>query len=126
MLYVGPVPLLVMPLPGTIARRTCPFVTFLTKLGGAGGIMDIVILTAALSSVKSGPYSTGRIRRSLSINGPAPWFTGKTGCNGMPYAGSWSLRQSALLALYLTCSYPAGRSTSRGTFGAGCGRVCGS
>jgi L-asparagine permease len=88
--YVGSILLLVMLLPWTAYSATeSPFVTFLTKLGvpGAGGIMDLVVLTAALSSVNSGLYSTGRILRSLSVNGSAPKFTGVIGRNGVPYGG---------------------------------------
>ncbi|HWC82343.1 MAG TPA: amino acid permease [Pseudonocardiaceae bacterium] len=88
--YVGSVLLLVMLLPwGTYSGDESPFVTFLTKLGvpGAGGIMDLVVLTAALSSVNSGLYSTGRILRSLSVNGSAPKFTGVMSRNGVPYGG---------------------------------------
>jgi L-asparagine permease len=88
--YVGSVLLLVMLLPWTAYSGTeSPFVTFLSRLGvpGAGGIMDLVVLTAALSSVNSGLYSTGRILRSLSVNGSAPRFTGVIGRNGVPYGG---------------------------------------
>jgi L-asparagine permease len=88
--YVGSILLLVMLLPWTAYSGTeSPFVTFLTKLGvpGAGAIMDLVVLTAALSSVNSGLYSTGRILRSLSVNGSAPKFTGVIGRNGVPYGG---------------------------------------
>ena len=88
--YVGSVLLLVMVLPWNDYSGTeSPFVTFLAKLGvpGAGGIMDLVVLTAALSSVNSGLYSTGRILRSLAMNGSAPRFTGVIGRNGVPYGG---------------------------------------
>jgi L-asparagine permease len=88
--YVGSVLLLVMLLPWTsYSGGESPFVTFLSRLGvpGAGGIMDLVVLTAALSSVNSGLYSTGRILRSLSANGSAPKFTGVIGRNGVPYGG---------------------------------------
>lgn len=88
--YVGSVLLLVMLLPWTSYKSgESPFVTFLSKLGvpGIGGIMDIVVLTAALSSVNSGLYSTGRILRSLSMAGSAPKFTAKIGKNGVPYGG---------------------------------------
>ncbi|HEY3751993.1 MAG TPA: amino acid permease [Pseudonocardiaceae bacterium] len=88
--YVGSVLLLVMLLPwNSYSGGESPFVTFLSKLGvpGAGGIMDLVVLTAALSSVNSGLYSTGRILRSLSVNGSAPKFTGIIGRNGVPYGG---------------------------------------
>lgn len=88
--YVGSVLLLVMLLPWNAYNGgESPFVTFLSKLGvpAAGGIMDLVVLTAALSSVNSGLYSTGRILRSLSVNGSAPRFTGVIGRNGVPYGG---------------------------------------
>jgi L-asparagine permease len=88
--YVGSILLLVMLLPWSAYSATeSPFVTFLSRLGvpGAGGIMNIVVLTAALSSVNSGLYSTGRILRSLSVNGSAPKFTGIIGRNGVPYGG---------------------------------------
>jgi L-asparagine permease len=88
--YVGSVLLLVMLMPwGDYSGAESPFVTFLSRLGvpGAGGIMDIVVLTAALSSVNSGLYSTGRILRSLAVNGSAPRFTGVIGRNGVPYGG---------------------------------------
>jgi L-asparagine permease len=88
--YVGSVLLLVMLLPWNDYSGTeSPFVTFLAKLGvpGAGGIMDLVVLTAALSSVNSGLYSTGRILRSLAMNGSAPKFTSVIGRNGVPYGG---------------------------------------
>jgi L-asparagine permease len=88
--YVGSVLLLVMVLPWTAySGEESPFVTFLSRLGvpGAGAIMDLVVLTAALSSVNSGLYSIGRILRSLSVNGSAPKFVGKIGSNGVPYGG---------------------------------------
>ncbi len=45
-----------------------PFVTVFSRLGipGIGDAMNAVVLTAALSSVDSGLYSTGRILRSLA------------------------------------------------------------
>ncbi|HWE88694.1 MAG TPA: amino acid permease [Pseudonocardiaceae bacterium] len=88
--YIGSVLLLVMLLPWSdYSAQQSPFVTFLDKLGvpGAGGVMDLVVLTAALSSINSGLYSTGRILRSLSVNGSAPRFAGVIGRNGVPYGG---------------------------------------
>ena len=88
--YVGSVLLLVMLMPSSSYNKdVSPFVTFLSSLGvpGAGGIMDIVVLTAALSSVNSGLYSTGRILRSLSSAGSAPKFLGVMSRGGVPYGG---------------------------------------
>ena len=88
--YVGSVLLLVMLMPSSsYDKDVSPFVTFLSSLGvpGAAGIMDIVVLTAALSSVNSGLYSTGRILRSLSSAGSAPKFLGVMSRGGVPYGG---------------------------------------
>ncbi|MBB2934837.1 L-asparagine permease [Amycolatopsis bartoniae] len=88
--YVGSVLLLVMLVPWTDYKAgESPFVTFLSKLGvpGAGGVMDIIVLTAALSSVNSGLYGTGRILRSLAIAGSAPKFTARMSKSGVPYGG---------------------------------------
>ena len=45
-----------------------PFVTFFGSIGidGVDAIMNLVVLTAALSSLNAGLYSTGRILRSMS------------------------------------------------------------
>jgi L-asparagine permease len=73
--YVGSVLLLVLLLPWTAYRAgTSPFVTFFEALGvpGAAGVMNLVVLTAALSSLNSGLYSTGRVLRALALGGSAP------------------------------------------------------
>lgn len=78
--YVGSLVLLALLLPYTAYQAgTSPFVTFFSSigLGGAGTIMNIVVLTAALSSLNAGLYSTGRILRSMAMNGSAPEFTKK-------------------------------------------------
>jgi AAT family amino acid transporter len=51
-----------------------PFVQVFAQVGipGAAGIMNFVVLTAALSSCNSGIYSTGRMLRGLAVNGEAP------------------------------------------------------
>ena len=88
--YVGSVVLLVLLLPWNAYQAgQSPFVTFFSKLGVPyiGTIMNIVVLTAALSSLNSGLYSTGRILRSLSMGGSAPKFMSKMNAQQVPYAG---------------------------------------
>jgi L-asparagine permease len=88
--YVGSLVLLALLLPYTAYESgTSPFVTFFSSigLGGAGTIMNIVVLTAALSSLNAGLYSTGRILRSMAMNGSAPKFTARMSGNGVPYGG---------------------------------------
>ncbi|MER6901035.1 amino acid permease, partial [Amycolatopsis sp. NPDC000740] len=88
--YVGSVVLLAMLLPwNAYSADQSPFVTVLSKLGVpyADSIMNLVVLTAALSSLNSGLYSTGRILRSMSLAGSAPKFTGVMNRNQVPYGG---------------------------------------
>ncbi|WP_029684734.1 L-asparagine permease [Tatumella saanichensis] len=88
--YVGSVVLLVLLLPWNAYQSgESPFVTFFSKLGipYVGGVMNVVVLSAALSSLNSGLYSTGRILRSMSMGGSAPKFMSKMSRQQVPYAG---------------------------------------
>jgi L-asparagine permease len=88
--YVGSVVLLALLLPYTsYSGDQSPFVTVMDKLGipGAAGVMNLVVLTAALSSLNSGLYSTGRILRSMALSGSAPKFTGRMNKGQVPYGG---------------------------------------
>ncbi|MGQ7350003.1 amino acid permease [Quadrisphaera oryzae] len=88
--YVGSLVLLALLLPYTaFDKDTSPFVTFFSRIGlpGAGSIMNVIVLTAALSSLNAGLYSTGRILRSMAVSGSAPRFTGKMTRNGVPFGG---------------------------------------
>ena len=88
--YVGSVVLLVTLLPWTAYQAgTSPFVTFFGKLGvpGIGTAMNVVVLTAALSSLNSGLYSTGRVLRSLAMGGSAPAYVGRMNAAKVPYGG---------------------------------------
>jgi len=88
--YVGSVLLLVLLLPWTAYKAgVSPFVTFFGALGvpGIGTAMNVVVLTAALSSLNSGLYSTGRVLRSLAMGGSAPPFVAKMNAQKVPYGG---------------------------------------
>ncbi|MFF1613728.1 amino acid permease [Amycolatopsis sp. NPDC058278] len=88
--YVGSVVLLAMLLPwSSYTKDQSPFVTVLSHLGvpAADSVMNLVVLTAALSSLNSGLYSTGRILRSMGVAGSAPKFTGVMNRNHVPYGG---------------------------------------
>ena len=56
------------------APGVSPFVEAFAKIGipAGAGIVNFVVLTAALSSCNSGMYSTGRMLRNLAANGEAP------------------------------------------------------
>ena len=63
--------------------------TVLSNIGvpAAGDVMNLVVLTAAMSSLNSGLYSTGRILRSMAMAGSAPRFAGRDEPNQVPYGG---------------------------------------
>ncbi|NUT50904.1 MAG: amino acid permease [Saccharothrix sp.] len=88
--YVGSVLLLAMLLPWHVySGAESPFVTVFSALGiaGVGDVMNAIVLTAALSSVNSGLYSTGRILRSLAQHGEAPAFVARMSRRHVPYGG---------------------------------------
>ncbi|MFF4527835.1 amino acid permease [Streptomyces sp. NPDC001407] len=88
--YVGSVILLALLLPyNAFTGDESPFVTVLSKIGVpyAAGVMNLVVLTAALSSLNSGLYSTGRILRSMAMSGSAPKFTSRMNKGQVPYGG---------------------------------------
>ncbi|MBB5915850.1 L-asparagine permease [Nocardia transvalensis] len=97
--YVGSLVLLALLLPYTAySASESPFVTFFSKLGvpNAGSVMNFVVLTAAFSSLNAGLYSTGRILRSMSMNGSAPKFTSRMNKRGVPFGG---IMLTAIIAL---------------------------
>jgi L-asparagine permease len=107
--YVGSLVVLSLLLPYTdFHAGTSPFVTFFGKLGigQAGSIMNIVVLTAAFSSLNAGLYSTGRILRSMSMNGSAPKFTSHMSRTGVPYGGILLTAAIALCGVGLNAVVP--------------------
>jgi L-asparagine permease len=88
--YIGSTVLLALLLPYTAYKDgVSPFVTFFDKLGISWGddLMNLVVLTAALSSLNAGLYSTGRILRSMAMAGSGPKFTAAMSKNGVPFGG---------------------------------------
>jgi L-asparagine permease len=87
--YVGTVVLLVLLLPwSSYTAGVSPFVTFFSKCGvpGMDSVMNLVVLTAALSSLNSGLYSTGRVLRAMALHGKAPRYLGELNGNAVPSA----------------------------------------
>lgn len=88
--YVGSLLLLVAMLPtGDYTSGTSPFVTIFDRLGFGpiGDVMQAILIIAAMSSLNSGLYSTGRVLRSLGMAKQAPGFTLRMSASGVPYAG---------------------------------------
>lgn len=88
--YCGSVMLLALVLPYTAySAGVSPFVTFFDSIGvpSAGTIMNLVVITAALSSLNAGLYSTGRTMRTMARAGTAPEMLGAFNKRGVPFGG---------------------------------------
>jgi len=108
--YVGSLVLLSLLLPYTAYKAgESPFVTFFGTIGvtGVDAIMNLVVLTAALSSLNAGLYSTGRILRSMAVAGSAPRFAARMSKSGVPYGGIALTAVIALLGVALNAVVPA-------------------
>lgn len=107
--YVGATILLALLLPYTAFKDgESPFVTFFAKIGfpGAGDLMNIVVITAALSSLNAGLYSTGRTLRSIGLSGSGPKFATRMSKSGVPYGGILLTSVIALLGVVLDAVIP--------------------
>jgi L-asparagine permease len=108
--YVGSVLLLSLLLPYTAYKSgESPFVTFFSSINvsGIGVIMNLVVLTAALSSLNAGLYSTGRILHSMAMAGSAPQFAGRMNRSGVPYGGIALTAVVTLLGVGLNAIVPS-------------------
>lgn len=89
--YIGAIFIIVTVYPwdqlGTIGS---PFVATFAKVGitVAAGLINFVIITAAMSGCNSGIYSAGRMLYTLGINGQGPKFFAKVSHNGVPLFGT--------------------------------------
>jgi len=89
--YIGAIFIIVTVYPwDQLSSIGSPFVATFAKIGitAAAGIINFVIITAALSGCNSGIYSAGRMLYTLGVNGQAPKFFAKVSNNGVPLAGT--------------------------------------
>jgi L-asparagine permease len=108
--YVGSVVLLAMLMPWSeYSAHQSPFVTVLSNIGvpAAGDVMNLVVLTAAMSSLNSGLYSTGRILRSMSAAHSAPRLAGVMSRTSVPYGGILLTAAVCMLGVGLNYVMPA-------------------
>ncbi|MGW0894193.1 amino acid permease [Saccharopolyspora sp. NPDC002578] len=85
--YVGALAALTALAPWTSFNADgSPFVQAFALIGipAAAGIINFVVITAALSSCNSGIFSTGRMLRTLSEDGHAPNAVGKLSSRAVP------------------------------------------
>ena len=85
--YIGAIFIVITIYPwNELGMLGSPFVTIFSKIGitAAAGIINFVVLTAALSGCNSGIYSAGRMLYTLAQNGQAPKCLGKLSKAGIP------------------------------------------
>ena len=84
-----------------------PFVATFAKVGitAAAGIINFVVITAAMSGCNSGIYSAGRMLYTLGVNGQAPKFFTKVTKHGVPLVGTMGVVLG--LAIGVILSYVA-------------------
>ena len=107
--YVGSVVLFALALPYTAySSNESPFTTFFSGLGvpHAGDIIQVVVLTAALSSLNAGLYATGRTLRSMALVGEGPRYAARLNKNHVPYGGIIITASLGLLGVLLNAFVP--------------------
>jgi L-asparagine transporter-like permease len=84
-----------------------PFVTVFRSIGVpfAAGLMNFVVLTAALSSMNANLYLTGRMLFSLSRSGFAPRAFGRLSPHGSPRSAVLASTIGLALAALLSAEY---------------------
>ncbi|HHY26071.1 MAG TPA: amino acid permease [Desulfitobacterium dehalogenans] len=107
--YVGALSVLMVIYPwNQVGADGSPFVMIFSKIGipAAATLLNIVVLTAALSVYNSGVYSNGRMLYSLAKQGNAPKIFGKLNKRGVPVAGVLVSSGITLVAVILNFLLP--------------------
>lgn len=120
--YVGALFVIMSIYPWTeIGTKGSPFVLTFQQIGirGSAGIINFVVLTAALSSCNSGIFSTARMLFDLARYGEAPKGMGKVSKSGVPGLAIIASATVLLIGVVLNYFLPAKvftMVTSIGTF----------
>lgn len=107
--YVGALIMILSVVPWTqFHPGVSPFVAAFQKMGLAAGagIVNFVVLTAALSSCNSGMYSTGRMLRDLALNSQGPTFFTKLTRSGTPLVGTTFSAALMLVGVWINYQWP--------------------
>lgn len=107
--YVGALTVLMIIYPwNKVGVAGSPFVEIFSKIGipAAATILNVVVLTAALSVYNSGIYSNARMLFSLAQQGNAPKSFTKLSSNGVPVQGVLVSSGLTLMAVILNYLVP--------------------
>lgn len=109
--YIGAIFIIVTVYPwNQLGSIGSPFVSTFAKIGitAAAGIINFVVITAALSGSNSGIYSSGRMLYTLARNGQAPKSFAKVSKNGIPANCIWATLVGLFLGVILNYIAPKG------------------
>jgi len=107
--YIGALTIIMMLYPwNQVGLEGSPFVMIFSKMGipAAATILNIVVLTAALSVYNSGIYSNGRMLYSLALQDNAPKVFMKLNKQGIPVTGVLTSSGLTLVAVILNYLFP--------------------
>ena len=107
--YVGAIFVMLCIFPwNQIGEGGSPFVVIFDRIGvaGAATLLNVVVLTAAVSAYNSGLYSNGRMLYSLSLQGNAPRYLSKLNKSGSPFAGILTSSAVTAVAVVLNFLFP--------------------
>lgn len=105
--YVGSIAVMLAIVPwNRLGQGASPFVLIFERLGipGAATLLNVVVLTAAVSAYNSALYSNGRMLYGLAVQGNAPRAFLRVSSRGAPWVGtllSSAVTGLAVLVLYL-------------------------
>lgn len=109
--YIGSIVIMLVLVPWTdIKAGISPFVLVFDQLGlpNVAGILNFIILTAAISVYNSGIYSNGRMLFGLAEQKQAPKVFLKLSKNNVPYAAILFSSACTLIALVINLLVPNG------------------
>ncbi|MFI9339753.1 amino acid permease [Streptomyces sp. NPDC052773] len=107
--YVGALIMILSVVPWThFQPGVSPFVAAFEEMGLAAGagIVNFVVLTAALSSCNSGMYSTGRMLRDLALNNQGPKLFTKLTPKGLPLVGTTFSAALMMVGVWINYQWP--------------------
>lgn len=107
--YIGAIFVIVTVYPwDDLTAIGSPFVATFSKVGitAAAGIINFVVITAALSGCNSGIYSAGRMLYTLGVNGQAPKFFTKVTKHGVPLVGTLGVVIGLAVGVFLSYIAP--------------------
>ncbi|MEH7362089.1 amino acid permease [Priestia megaterium] len=107
--YIGAIFVIVTVYPwNELDSLGSPFVSTFSKVGvtAAAGIINFVVITAAMSGCNSGIFSAGRMLYTLGINGQAPKFFTKISRNGVPIYSTLAVMIGLVIGVVLNYIAP--------------------